>query len=1016
MPADFPPCMVHTAKPTLAAYRVTFNEIAHAADMTRVARALRAYNQAQLQLYIFVGPGFEQVVLASYGIGERLLTLTLRADSLRASDVETLQEMLPREDESGTVAAARYGKALDRTRVTQRFFADFAAQRDMLARAWTGLPAQARRERDQLSLLLLSRLMFLYFLQHRDQLAGNRNYLPEMVRAWQRATPRKTTSFYRARLTRLFFLVLNRKPERRPRAARCFGDLPYLNGGLFDRHQFERKYRTLDLPDSAIANVFDDLLERYRFTAREASDAQLDGVDDVGVDPEMLGRVFEGLMAEKQRSSTGTFYTPARTVDRLVCESLCAYLAPHVGSETAATIMSGNCHDLDIGVARNAVRALERVRVLDPACGSGAFLLGSLSRIAQTRATLEQKPTLPLRRAIVAQNLFGVDLQNDAAQLCALRLWLALVPERPQETVQPLPNLDRQIRQGDTLVDPLDLNAGITDAAIRKSVASITPLTLQYSGCEPEQRAALLKQLRTAERLLTRQWLSAERTRIDRKLRELKAWSNETDLFGEVTSTARAAVEQTRLVHARAAELRRISRRAQHDNEQPFFSFGIHFGAEALAGFDMIICNPPWVRAHKWTGSLSAVVRQRFRVCQHAPWRAADVAAKSPAAGNQVDLAMLFLERCIELLAPGGILGIILPAKFMRSLSGAGARRLLLETTEILLLEDHSLNQKSIFEAAAFTTILVARKIDHARNNAITTHLIKRVSPVRSFHIPKTELPLLQQAGSPWLVAPPEVRKAMRAMQEHPVVGARAELLPRRGVVSGANDVVVLTQFKPKLAGLAEIRAQGYGAAGKPASFEAVIESECVAPLVRGCDVRAWSAARERFIICRSPASTPRRTLQYLSRHNARMPAMQKSTTHLLAWHDLANNLNATVLSPGVVPLNTVYFIPLAELHAHVLCAYFNSLPVRTFARAIAERAKDAHFRFFAWTMALLPLPAHWKSFEAGRLAAISKSAHEQGCITEDEQSVIDEIVARSFALERTHVNALAAFDTWLRS
>jgi hypothetical protein len=135
----------------------------------------------------------------------------------------------------------------------------------------------------------------------------------------------------------------------------------------------------------------------------------------------------------------------------------------------------------------------------------------------------------------------------------------------------------------------------------------------------------------------------------------------------------------------------------------------------------------------------------------------------------------------------------------------------------------------------------------------------------------------------------------------------------------------------------------------------------------------------------------------------------------MLAWHDLANNLKAVVVPSGFVVLNTVYFVAVEEDVAHLLCAYFNSLPLRTFARAIAERAKDAHFRFFAWTVALLPLPAHWRSFEADRIRELSRQAHSTGSLDEDARVEIDSIIARAFALNRSDLRALAEFDEWLR-
>lgn len=965
---------LHGTRGTLACY-----VLRDVTNLAASARALRARNYAELQLYVATRADFADIVVGSFGFGEKLLTLTLQRDRIHASDLEALQEMLPLGDE-GSALAARHARALDRGRVSRRFFADFAAQRNAVAAAWTGAVPRRQRDREQLALLLLSRLMFLYFLQHRGYLANDRSYLVRRFHEW-----RGRRTFFAGALEPLFFHVLNRRPERRPARAAAFGELPYLNGGLFERHPLERKHSRIDLPNAVLASVFNDLLERYRFTAREAAEAQVDGVHDVGVDPEMLGRVFEGLMAERVRETTGTFYTPAATVDRLVCDTMAAYLEKRP----------------------RTIRVLKEVRVLDPACGSGAFLLGALSRVAEQRALLEGTSMMDARRDVVARSLYGVDLQSDAALLCALRLWLALVPGDEQQTVQPLPNLDRHIRQGDSLVDPLDLRAGATSGDVRRCIAELQPAGSAYVHSEPEQRPLLQQTLARAEHRLARAWVSAQQQRLAYRISEARAAAQEKDLFGAVTADARHARADFVELRERLAELRTLSRGVIAKGETPFFSFAVHFADAALAGFDVVLCNPPWVRSHNWPRSVGALVKRRFRVC---------------ADGNQVDLALLFLERAIDLLAPGGALGIILPAKFMRSLAGAAARRLLLERTDIVSIEDHSLDQRSIFNADAFASLIVARKrVSESSDGAspVRIRMVRRGIAPLDFAAAPAELSLVSaDPRSPWLIIPPEVRKAIARMREGPAIGEQAALRIRRGVVSGMNGVMVLTSVARKLGGLAEVRSEGAASAVRAADFEGVIEECAIARLVRGCDLRPWSFETSRHLLARRVGGSDRlpRLEKYLRRHNltlADVPKIPAGHT-AVAWHDLASSLNAVVLPAPVVALNTVYFIEADEEVAHLLCAYFNSLPVRTFARAIAERAKDAHFRFFAWTIAMLSLPACWRSFEARRLIEISECCHADGS-TPDVLDELDQLVGRAYQLTRADMRALAGFDAWLR-
>ncbi|HEY0671225.1 MAG TPA: N-6 DNA methylase, partial [Longimicrobiales bacterium] len=891
---------------------------------------------------------------------------------------------VPENGEGGLALVMRHTRALDRLCVSDRFFTDFRAQRALVAGAWQGLPARLAVERDQLALLLLSRLMFLYFLQRRGFLCGDPEFFVAALRA-HFATPRRCT-FYRGVLRPLFFGVLNRRPEKRTRRAAALGSLPYLNGGLFERHSLERRFAQLDLADSVVRGAFEHLLERYRFTAAE-------GEHELAVDPEMLGRVFEGLMAETTRQNTGTYYTPAPVVDRMVRAAFNAHVSQYAPHHTA--------------------RVLREVRVLDPACGSGAFLLSALDYLAQHRS---EAPQDAIKREIVAQNLHGVDVQPDAAMLCALRLWLCLLPDGATRNVQPLPNLDRRIRQGDALVDPLDLAGdAVASREVRNARRLLQPLVLRYTTCDPEERPGIHRLLIRRERQLARAWLVALRQRLEHAQRELRAQANARDLFGHVPADAHHAREQLHAVDGRAHELQRVQRKLREHGALPFFSFNVHFADADRAGFDIILCNPPWVRSHNWPKHLTAAIRKRFQVCQH---------------GGQVDLALVFLERAISLLAPTGTLAIILPAKFMRSAAGGAARQLLLEKTEIVVLEDYSLDQNSIFQADAFAAIVIARRKTAALPGCIDVSMHRRGrSPLR-FQAEPAELPFNgEDPRSSWLIAPRSVRAALMQMREN-ARPLNASFHIRRGIVTGANSVLVVVHAQGKLGDMAEIRSEG--------GFEGLIEDSVLHPLVRGADIQAWCAdIQHKVVFCHNPddgafRAPPKRTARYLREHlspdaRGRLGALQHVGIGVaqsrLAWHDLASTLEAVVLptcapclgsARALVPLNTVYYIEASHDDAHLLAAYFNSLPLRVFARALAERAKDAHFRFFACTVGQLPLPHTWRERHAHELRDLSLQAHADRGLAAGTQTRLDELVADAFALSPAAQQALRRLDRWL--
>jgi hypothetical protein len=969
-----------------------------------------------------------------------------------------LSDMVAQPGEGAVALVARYAQALDRTRVTNRFFVDFRAQRARVANAWSGLPAAAKADREQLALLFLCRLMFLYFLQREGHLAGDDAYVPHVFERWRRRAHRR--SFFRTRLDALFFGALNMRPAARSVAAKRLGDLPYLNGGLFERTALECRYPGLDLDDAVVAGVFDDLLDRYRFDSRDSAAAGIEGDTSADIDPEMLGRVFEGVMAAPRRGDTGTFFTPAAAVDRLVADALEAHLRARSAADSRT--------------------ALRDIRVLDPACGSGAFLLGALSHIAARRLAAGESDVATIRRDIVARSLHGVDTQSDAALLCALRLWLALaVTHDGARTIEPLPNLDRRIRQGDALIDPLDVLAGAGDgrageavatAAVRAAARSLEPLALRYVTAEPAERPALHRALLSGEAALARAWLSVADRALGLRIAELREIALQRDLWGNADRrSVDAAARATRLETDRRGILT-VARNVDDAAALPFFSFAVHFPDAGIGGFDLVLMNPPWVRAHRWPPAMRRLARSRYRVCREPGWPAGAKLAGAPvAAGAQVDLSLLFVERSLGLLATGGTLGAMIPAKTFRSLYGGATRSMLLRETRLDRIDDHGLDHHSVFTADAFAGSIVATRVpptdpleDATERNGRTrdadariiagevcVRLHRRTGRSLEFRVPQRELPLERaDARSPWLLAPPDAAAAFRRMQAAgSALGSRFRV--RRGVFTGANDVLLVREAAPRIGGLAWIRAEGRfakdrrGRRGR-ASFEGLVESAALAPIVRGAGVDAWRYRTDGFVVWsydrdarfREP---PARLGAWLGQHSRRLDsrtgrpgapaALFRVTKDALGakvvWHDLSDRLQAVAVpasirtpfgrSAPVVPLNTVYFIPaVSDDQAMLLAAVLNSLPVGCFARTIAERAKDARFRFFAWVAATLPVPSLEPGPATARLATIAAAAHEAGCIDDESRDELDQIVARLYKLDRHALAAIRSFDEWL--
>src|SRR5581483_10957960 len=244
-----------------------------------------------------------------------------------------------------------FDRALDRETLARQFFERF---RNAVREVDGSLRAQFARERADATageaLLILSRLLFLYFIQQKGWLNGERRFLVDRLDA----ALQSDHPFYESVLAPLFFGCLNTPIGDRQLPPRMLGNVPYLNGGLFEPSAFERRH-AVDLPNDLMQRIVENVFERFAFCIDESDSA------GTQIDPEMLGKVFESLMAEDERASTGSFYTPKSVVDALTERAIDEWCGRDDGAKL--------------------VKRLESIAVLDPACGSGAFLLSALQSI-----------------------------------------------------------------------------------------------------------------------------------------------------------------------------------------------------------------------------------------------------------------------------------------------------------------------------------------------------------------------------------------------------------------------------------------------------------------------------------------------------------------------------------------------------------------------------------------------------------------------------------------------------------
>lgn len=871
-------------------------------------------------------------------------------------NLERLSRLARIESPQGMEYALRAVECLGREDAGRRFFVTFRAQLDLMADGLRGASAEECRS---IALIQLTRVLFLYFVQAKGWLDGQPDFLR---RAVDDALARRR-DLHCDLLRPLFFGTLNRPIHDRGQARR-FGRIPFLNGGLFEPHPLERAWRG-EIPTPLWRDAFDSLFERFEFCADEARHPE-------AIAPDMLGRVFEGLMAPDRRKASGTFYTPVRLVQRLVDSSLAAWLAPRLGCSLDAAQL--RLKEDDPGLASH----LRDITILDPAAGSGAFLLGALQRLAALRAA--DDPPSQLRRAILERNLFGVDENPMAVRLAELRLWLAVIaaePAQDPEQVAPLPNLDGVVRQGDSLLDPAWFLGGLGSRALRvgSAVGALRQEFVRATG--PAKREAQ-RRLRQAESHALIECLRDARDRTEEEIVELLAAARMPTLFEDRRQLDAGERKRLRLLRGRLSEIRRVERRVRKEGMLPWFVYEGQFGdILARGGFDLVVGNPPWVRAEQLSPAIRARLEQRYRW-----WK-----GNGAGFAHLPDLSVAFVERSMELLSSNGVLGLLLPAKLVTAGYGQRLRAALIEQHTVHTVADLRDDPAAAFEATTYPAALVAAKRAPSRTQAIRLSL----EPGDSERIAQGRL----LGGKPWILASPALLEAIVELRElHPLLGER--FTPRSGVKTGANAIFL----------------------DPPPDVEPALLRRAI----RGRDVRPFAVTSQATLLFPHDAMgmvlprLPPYALEHLRQHEALLrvrtdyaggpywslfrvvPAL---ATHRVVWADIARSLTAAALTGvaagDLVPLNSCYLLSVPDRQgALAISAWLNSTWCRVIARATADPASNGFARFTARVVAELPLPAAVPT--DARLARLA----ERGAKGDGVQEELDVICAQHLGLSAT--------------
>jgi len=624
---------------------------------------------------------------------------------------------------------------------------------------------------------LITRIMFVWFIKQKD-LVPHRifdvDFLSSILKDFNPVSE-SNGNYYNAILQNLFFATLNREivdeEGNKRRFAKgskkdiktlyryadlfkisenevieLFSEVPFLNGGLFECLD---KTKTIDGVERAynldgfsrnnttfldgrychravIPNIlfFEpekgliSILNRYNFTIEENSPEE----QQVALDPELLGKVFENLLGaynpetkETARNQSGSFYTPREIVNYMVDESLIAYLGDNeivrsVFSSNFISDASKNSEYQDI------VKKLKAVKVIDPACGSGAFPMGLLNRMVDIIQKLSpDEDTYELKLNIIENCIYGSDIQSIATQISKLRFFISLICDcekdvsKPNYGIPTLPNLETKFVAANSLIDRKNKGQYVQGNLFVDT--AIMELKEQLKECRHEHFKA------------------------DTASKKIRLRKQDAQLRKELTDL---------LSQGYGSELGAEQLAAWNPYDQnavsPFFDPEWMFGI--TDGFDIVIGNPPYIQLQADKGKLAKLY---------------STSGYETFVGDG-DIYCLFYERGIQLLKDHGVLCYITSNKWLRSDYGLELRNFFIENTNPIFLIDFG--ETHIFESATvMTNILLSRK---ENNNHIffATQIeedFKEPSALKEY-VDSNSIECVFETNETWIIADDSIR------------------------------------------------------------------------------------------------------------------------------------------------------------------------------------------------------------------------------------------------------------------
>lgn len=572
---------------------------------------------------------------------------------------------------------------------------------------------------------LIGRIIFCWFLREKKSENGV-PLIPDEILSL--AGISNSNNYYHDVLESLFFELLNTNQRRRKgkfATEKIYNQIPYLNGGLFSPHNDDQykyspatqtgQYGQVTIPNNWFIDFY-NILGEYNFTVDENTAYDI----ELSIDPEMLGRIFENLLAEinpetgeNAKKSTGSFYTPRDIVDYMVDNSILEYLKTKTAIDEVKlkALISYSKDDDYLAVFDNQekkkiINALYTITVLDPACGSGAFPIGMLQKIVYILQEIDPDANLwfdkatenvsillkkefekkfnagsldYIRKLSVIQNsIFGVDIQPIAVEIARLRCFLSLVIEEvvyddeENRGINPLPSLDFKFIIANSLIKLDERAQQLSMFENQSHIDELKAVRDEYFNADSERKAELREEFGDIQKRMLQATIDQYTKQPSRRYALLYNWApfkNEpTDWF---------------------------------DSE---WMFGVK------DGFDVVIANPPYVESRNSNFSEELKDLLQKQIQNSYPKNLSGLIARGS------DLLIYFLEASTRFISESGVITFITSNGWLNNEYGHKFQKFLLAQTSVVSIVDTDFKY---FESANINTVITFFKGKRATQNEI---------------------------------------------------------------------------------------------------------------------------------------------------------------------------------------------------------------------------------------------------------------------------------------------------------